>query len=115
MLELLVSGSLTGGLDIYDLTQKRKLVLLWTVHTSVWMLQSDVVSIRQQPCCVTYTQHSVGSSTSRQRLCVKQLPSLSWKVSLSAFEKCLMCIYAFCGPVCLTVCLQACLPVCVSL
>lgn len=51
---------------------------------------------------------------SELRLCVKKLPSLSWKVSLSALEKLLMCIYAFDGPACLGDCLQACLPVSAS-
>lgn len=54
---------------------------LWTVHTSFWKLQSDVVSTRQWPCCVTYTQHSVGSWASRLRLRVKELTSLSGRSS----------------------------------
>lgn len=65
------------SLDIHDLMLDRKVVPLWTVHTSVWTLQSDAVSTRQWPCCGMYTQHSVGSCALRLRLCVKELISLS--------------------------------------
>lgn len=46
-LTLLVASCMTAGLDNHDLMLERKAAPLWTVHTSVWTLQSDVVSTRQ--------------------------------------------------------------------
>lgn len=76
-LTFLASSCITAELDIHDLMLDGNVVLLWTVHTSAWTLQPDVVSTRQWPCWVTHTQYSVGSWASRLRLCVKELTSLS--------------------------------------
>lgn len=110
---LLVSSSVGTRLDIEDLKLERIVVLLWPVHTSVWTLQSDVFSTVLLPCWVTHAQNAIGSSASSFRLCLKELPSLSWKVSLSAHEKLHVSISAFDNP-CLLGQLLAHLPASVS-